>query len=119
MPSRESGAVTAAVRWRSEPKILFDVSAGSFYPAPGVGSSVIQLTLRKTPPFPVKDQALMFKMIRGAFSQRRKTVLNSLSGTLGADKNQLLDVFSRAKVNPAARPEALSLEDFGRMADNF
>jgi 16S rRNA (adenine1518-N6/adenine1519-N6)-dimethyltransferase len=119
IPSREAGAVTAAVRWRSEPELLFDVSRGSFYPPPDVDSSVIRLNLRKAPPFPVSDEKLLLSVIRGAFSQRRKTVLNSLSSALGLSKAVAADIFAAASVDPSKRAEALALPDFCSIANQL
>lgn len=117
VPSREAGAVTAAVRWRSEPELLFAVSAGSFYPPPDVDSAVVRLTPRAEPPAAVCDEALFFRVIRGAFSQRRKTLLNSLSSALGRDKASLSELLRAAEVDPGARAEALTLEAFARIAN--
>ena len=72
MGTRDAGAVTAAVRYYSEPKMLFSVSRGSFMPAPNVDSCVIRLDVKKEPPVKVTDEKLFFTVGRGAFSQRRK-----------------------------------------------
>ena len=117
MGTRACGAVTAAVRYFSEPRLLFKVSAGSFMPAPKVDSAVIRMDVYKKPKLDVNDEKLYFRVVRGAFSQRRKTVLNSVSSALGIDKATLTQAFSEAGVNPALRPEAMSLENFAALSN--
>ncbi|MBQ9743245.1 MAG: 16S rRNA (adenine(1518)-N(6)/adenine(1519)-N(6))-dimethyltransferase RsmA [Ruminococcus sp.] len=117
MGTRAAGAVTAAVRYYSEPKLLFKVSAGSFMPAPKVDSAVIRLDIHKEPLFEVKDEKLYFRVVRGAFSQRRKTVTNSLSSILGIDKATVTKAAQTAGVNPLSRPEQMELRDFALLAD--
>ena len=117
MGTRACGAVTAAVRYFSEPRLLFKGSAGSFMPAPKVDSAVIRMDVYKKPKLDVNDEKLYFSVVRGAFSQRRKTVLNSVSSALGIDKATLTQAFSEAGVNPALRPEAMSLENFAALSN--
>ena len=114
--SRDSSAITAAVRYYAEPELLFHVSAGSFMPAPKVDSAVIRLTLREPELLP-RDEKMMFRVIKAAFSQRRKTVLNSISSSLSLDKGELSDILKTAGVDPAARAERLTLSDFSRISD--
>ena len=113
---RDSSAITAAVHYYSAPELLFHVSAGSFMPAPKVDSAVIQLKLHE-PAVSVIDEKKLFLVIRGAFSQRRKTVLNALSSSLSLDKSAVRDILSIAGVEENARAERLTLEDFARIAD--
>ena len=117
MGTRECGAVTAAVRYYSEPKLLFKVSAGSFMPAPKVDSAVIRMDVDKKPLLDVKDEKLFFRVVRGAFSQRRKTVANSLSSMLSIDKQTVNSAIVKAGVNPQARPEAMTLEEFAALSN--
>lgn len=117
MGSRECGAVTAAVRYYSEPKLLFKVSAGSFMPAPKVDSAVIRMDVDKKPALEIKDEKLFFRVVRGAFSQRRKTVANSLSSMLSVDKQTVNAAIVKAGVNPQARPEAMTLEEFAALSN--
>ena len=116
--TRDSSAITAAVRYYCEPELLFKVSAGSFMPAPKVESAVIRLTLREPAVHP-KDEKTFFKVIRGAFAQRRKTVLNSLSSSLSLDKQVMRDILVTADVDINARAERLTLEDFAAIADTL
>ena len=114
--SREAGAISCAVRYYSEPRILFQVSRGSFMPAPEVDSAVIRLDIRSAPPVEVADEAFFFRVVRGAFSQRRKTVLNTLSSALELPKEETRRRLEEAGVPPSARAEALSLEQFAAAA---
>ncbi len=117
MGTRAAGAVTAAVRYYSEPQLLFKVSAGSFMPAPKVDSAVIRLDVHKGAPLDVKDEKLYFRVVRGAFSQRRKTVSNSLSSVLSIDKSKVTQALDKSGVNPMSRAEQLTLEDFAKIAN--
>ncbi len=117
MGTRAAGAVTAAVRYYSEPQLLFKVSAGSFMPAPKVDSAVIRLDIHNNTKLNVKDEKLYFRVVRGAFSQRRKTVSNSLSSVLSIEKSKVMEALEKAQVSPMARAEQLTLEDFASIAN--
>ncbi len=117
MGTREAGAVTAAVRYYSEPKMLFDVSRGSFMPSPNVDSCVIRLDVRKEPAVKVDDEKMFFRTVRGAFSQRRKNLANSLSSSLGLPKEQVMNVITAVGLPENIRPEQLSLENFAAVSD--
>ena len=113
MGSRECGAITAAVNYYSTPKRLFNVSRGSFKPAPNVDSSVIKLEIAKEKKYPgITDEKLFFRMIRAAFAQRRKQLLNPLSAELGIPKAQLSEKLTKCGIKLTARPEELKMEDF-------
>lgn len=114
--TRDSSAITLAVRYYAAPELLFHVSAGSFMPAPKVDSAVIQLTLCE-PEYPPKDEKLMFRVIKAAFSQRRKTIGNSIASGMSLDKSELRDILKEAEVEPTARAEKLTLRDYARIAD--
>lgn len=116
MGSRECGAITAAVNYYSTPKRLFNVSRGSFKPAPNVDSSVIRLDVAKEKKYPqITDEKLFFRMIRAAFAQRRKQLLNPLSAELGIPKAQLSEKLAKCGIKPTARPEELKMEDFAAL----
>ncbi|WP_405358599.1 16S rRNA (adenine(1518)-N(6)/adenine(1519)-N(6))-dimethyltransferase RsmA [Ruminococcus sp.] len=114
--TRDSSAITAAVRYYCDPALLFHVSAGSFMPAPKVDSAVIQLVLHEPAVHP-KDEKTFFAVIKGAFAQRRKTVLNSLSSSLSLDKRTVRDILKSAGVEESARAERLTLENFSAISD--
>lgn len=114
--TREAGAVTLAVQYYAQAETLFSVSRGSFLPAPNVDSAVIRLTRRKTPPCEVTDEAVLFRLIRAGFNQRRKTLLNSLTGA-GYSKERLSAAFTAAGMAPTARAEQLTLPEFAALAN--
>lgn len=117
--TREAGAVSAAVRYYAEPKMLFNVSRGSFMPAPNVDSCVIRLDIKKDPPVKVSDEKLYFRVVRGAFSQRRKTLVNSLSSALGIPKAEAAEAIKAAGLPENIRPEQLALEDFAAVSERL
>lgn len=112
---RACGAVSAAVWYYAEPEILFQVSRGSFMPAPNVDSAVIRLRIRKTPPVEVANEPFFFRVVRAAFAQRRKTAVNSIANTLGRSKQAVAAAFDAAGVPQNARAEALTLENFAAL----
>lgn len=117
--TRDCGAVTCAVRYYSEPKLLFNVSRGSFMPSPNVDSCVIRLDIREKPPVEVSDEGFYFKVIRGAFSQRRKTAANSVSSSMGLDKAAVIPALEAAGLSPNVRPEQLTLEAFAAFSEQL
>lgn len=114
---RECGAISAAIAYYSEPTVLFSVSAGSFMPAPNVDSAVIRLDIRKQAPVSPKSERFMFQVVKAAFSQRRKTICNALSSSLGLQKAAVANAISCAKLPENIRAERLTLEDFCRLSD--
>ena len=116
--SRESGAVTVSVNYYAEPSLQFHVSAGSFMPAPKVDSAVIRLDVRKEPPV-ITDEEKSFRVVKAAFSQRRKVISNSLSSGLKMSKDEINEVLAAANVPSNARAEKLSLDDFAAIAGNL
>lgn len=115
--SREVGAVSIAVQYYARPQLLFPVSRGSFMPAPEVDSAVIRLDLRQEPPVALRDEALFFRVVRGAFSQRRKTLSNTLSSAFGLSKEATRQWLREANVEEGLRAEQLSLEQFAQIAN--
>ena len=114
--SREVGAVSIAVRYYSDPKILFQVSRGSFLPAPDVDSTVIRLDVRDRPPVEVGSEEQFFKVVRAAFSQRRKTLPNTLSAGLGIPKAQAIEMLEKAGIPTNLRAEQLTLDQFALLS---
>lgn len=119
--SKNYGALSLAVRYYAEPYIVANVPPNCFIPRPRVGSAVIRLTRHQTPPVAVKDPALMFRLIRASFNQRRKTLLNGLNNSpeLSFSKNQIAAAIDYLELPPMVRGEALTLEQFARLADYF
>lgn len=117
--SRLSGAVTVAVDYYAEAKKLFDVSAGSFMPAPRVDSSVIRLDIRKEPSVAVKDEKLFFSMVHAAFGQRRKTASNSISSGTGISKDTVARAIEQCGLPPAVRAETLTAPQLAALCDSL
>ena len=114
---RECGAVSVAVHYRSQPKLLFQVGRGSFLPPPKVDSAVLRLDLRQEPPVSVADEDWFFRVSRAAFAQRRKTAANSLSPTLGLPKPQVEQALAAAGAPENVRAERLTLEQLAALAN--
>lgn len=116
MPSRACGAVTAAVRYYSEPQILFPVSRGSFYPSPNVDSMVVRLDVKKKLPLEGEAEKRLFRVVKAAFGQRRKTLVNTLSSGLKIEKARAAEAIAEAGLKSAVRAEELSLDEFIRLS---
>ena len=110
--TRLAGAISYGVYYYARPRLLFHVQPGSFYPPPKVTSSVIQLTVRSRPAVDTPDEAGLFRLVRAAFGQRRKTAANSVAAGLGIEKARVLRGLEEAGLPLTARPEQLTLEDF-------
>ena len=115
--TRQSGAVTVAVNYYAKPQILFGVSAGSFMPAPKVDSAVIRLDILKEPCVQVEDEELFFRVVKAAFSQRRKTLPNSLSAGLQISKLTVTNALKRANVPVNYRAEQLTMEQLAKISN--
>ena len=117
--TKDYGALSLAVQYYAEPTIAAYVPQNCFIPRPGVGSAVIHLKRRRELPVETKDEKLMFKLIRAAFGPRRKTLVNSVSGSpeLTVSKDQILAALAKAGISEKIRGEALSLADFAKLAD--
>lgn len=108
------------VQWHMDTELLFDVPPSCFIPQPKVTSSVIRLSRRSLPPAEVKDEALMFRIIRAAFNQRRKTLLNALSSQLGSiTKEQAAAALENCGFDTRIRGEALDIGGFAELSDEI
>ena len=114
--TRECGAVSVAVRYYSEPEILFTVSRGSFMPAPNVDSAVIRLRMRPDRERDPEKRRDFFRVVRASFGQRRKTILNSLASGLALPKQEVSQLLENAGIPANARAEQLTMEQFSRLA---
>ncbi|MBO6158895.1 MAG: ribosomal RNA small subunit methyltransferase A [Firmicutes bacterium] len=131
--TKDYGALSLAVQYYAEPYIAAHVPPNCFMPRPNVGSAVIRLTRRSAPPVEVCDAHFMFKLIRAAFGQRRKTLVNSLAGSpeLGSQvrlsngrlipltKEVIQQALEKENLSPTIRGEALFLQDFAKLANNL
>ena len=117
--SKDYGALSLAVQYYAEPYIAAYVPQNCFMPRPNVASAVIRLTLHKIPPVQTKDEQFMFALIRAAFCQRRKTLVNALANSpeTGLNKETVLTALERAGKSATVRGEALSLKEFALLAD--
>ena len=119
--SKDYGALSLAVQYYAEPYIVANVPPNCFIPRPNVGSAVIRLTRHQKPPVEVRDSGLMFRLIRASFNQRRKTLQNGLnnSSELHYSKEQIARAIESLGVPATVRGEALTLEQFARLANYF
>lgn len=117
--TRECGAVSVAVHYRSKPQMLFSVGRGSFLPPPKVDSVVIRLDLLQEPPVQVEDEDWFFQVSRSAFAQRRKTAANSISATLHLPKPQVEAALAAAGAQENVRAERLTLEQLGELSNQL
>ena len=115
---KETGAITYTVYYYAESEKILEVPNSSFIPEPEVTSEVIKLNIRKKPPVNVTDKKLMFKVIKNAFMQRRKTLINSLTNTKIFDnKEQGTKVLKKINLDENIRAEKLSLQEFADIAN--
>lgn len=110
--TRECGAVSYAVRYYSTPKLMFKVNRGSFMPSPNVDSAVIRMEIGQDNPLSADEEKLLFRLIRAGFSQRRKQLVNPLSGELHRSKEEISALLVSLGIKPTARAEELTLEDY-------
>ena len=117
--TKDYGALSLAVQFYAKPKVVLNVPASCFMPRPNVDSAVIRLERFKTPPVDVKNEHLMFKIIRASFNQRRKTMMNSVgnSGEVNVSKEELLKALEQCGFSATIRGEALTLEQFAALTN--
>ena len=115
---KEYGALSVAIQYYTEPKIAFIVPPTSFIPAPAVDSAVIVCKRREKPPVEVCDEGLFFRVVKAAFSLRRKMLSNSLKN-MGIKSEQVAKWLELAGVDGKRRAETLSLEDFDKLTNSF
>ena len=117
--TKDYGALSLAVQYYSKPKIMLNVPPECFMPRPKVGSAVIRLDLYDNPPVKTKDPDLMFRIIRAAFNQRRKTLTNALANAanLTITKQEAEAAITHIGLTPNIRGEALNLEQFALLTD--
>ncbi len=117
--SKDYGALSLAVQYYAEPYLAANVPPNCFMPRPNVGSAVIRLTRLEKPSVEVKDEKLMFKLIRAAFNQRRKTLANAVKNFEGLSysREEVEKAITQIGLDTRVRGEALSLEEFARLAD--
>lgn len=113
-----SGAITYGIHYYTEPESIIEVPHDAFIPAPEVDSEVIKLKVRKQPAVVVQNEERLFKIIKLAFMQRRKTLMNALSnGNIFNNKQEIEEMLIKLQIDPKIRGEKLTLEQFARIAD--
>lgn len=119
--TKDYGALSLAVQYYSKPQVVINVPPECFIPRPNVGSAVIRLTRYKEPPVKVKDEKLMFKLIRASFNQRRKTLANGLNNSpeINFSKEEITAAIESLHKGPSIRGEALTLSEFAALSDYF
>ena len=117
--SKDYGALSLAVQYYAKPYIAANVPPNCFIPRPGVGSAVIRLTRYEEPPVTVKDESLMFKVIRASFNQRRKTLQNGIANSpeLPYSKAQVEKALEKMGLAANVRGESLTLAEFAKLSD--
>ena len=111
------GAITVAINYYCTVHHIVDVSRGVFIPQPNVDSQVLRLDIREAPPVFVESEKMFFACIKAGFGQRRKTLLNSLTGINGLEKQEVLEALQKAKIDPTRRAETLSLSEFATLSN--
>lgn len=113
------GAITAAVQYYCTIDTIVQVPAECFVPKPKVDSTVLRLNIRKEKPVELKDEKLFFDVIKAGFSQRRKTLLNCLTGFKGMGKEEMSEFLKGIGIEPGRRAETLSLQEFADIANSI
>ena len=115
--SKTYGAISAAVQYYCIVEQIASVPKEVFVPRPKVDSAVLNLHIRKEKPVELTDEKMFFACIRSGFGQRRKTLLNSLTGTAGLSKEDIRNILSTAGIDPVRRAETLNMEEFAAIAN--
>lgn len=113
--TKDYGSLSVFVQYYTDPEIVLSVPKTAFMPRPNVDSAVIKLKIRKEK-IELKDREIFFKVVKAAFSQRRKTILNSLSSGLKTDKATIRAILEKADIDPKLRAENLTIEDFSKIS---
>jgi 16S rRNA (adenine1518-N6/adenine1519-N6)-dimethyltransferase len=115
------GSISCFVQYYTRPEYLYTIKRNSFYPVPDVDSSLLRLKLPDKPALEVKNESVFFKIVRGAFNQRRKSIVNSLSreAVLSLPKTELTNILDKLGIDPTSRPEDLPLSSFASIANSI
>ena len=114
---KDYGILSCSAQFYTKPEILFHISKGKFYPQPKVDSALLRLKILEKPAVAVKDEEKFLKVIKAAFGQRRKTLLNSLSAGLKLKRVEVESVLQKCSIDPKRRAETLSLAEFAKIAN--
>lgn len=117
---KEYGALSVAVNYYARPSLKGKVPASVFVPKPKVDSAIVCIESRENPPVELIDKALFFKVVKAAFSKRRKTILNSLSSSeLGPDKETTLIILNKSGIDSIRRAETLDMNEYARLSNEY
>ncbi len=116
---KDYGALSVAVQYYSRPSVVMQVHPHSFVPQPDVDSAVVKLELYKTPPVELLDKNLFFRVVKAAFGQRRKTLVNALNNAsyLGLDKEKITELLEKTGIDMKQRGETLSIQQFAQLSN--
>lgn len=117
--SRDGGAITVLVNYYGDANTVMQVPRDSFFPAPKVDSAVIKISIRNDDHYGVSDKKKFFSLVKAAFAQRRKTVVNSINATLGIPKATIADALSQLGLDASIRAEKLRMEDFVNLTNSL
>mgnify|MGYP004645428949 FL=1 len=119
--TKDYGALSLAVQYYAQPEIVAYVSPGCFIPKPNVGSAVIRLKRYVEPPVEVRDEAFLFRLIRAAFNQRRKTLANGIGNApdIPCSREQAQEALEKLGFSPSVRGEALTLQEFALLSNEI
>lgn len=117
--NKDYGTITLSINYYSDANIVMTVPASCFMPRPNVDSAVIRMDIYDKPPVATKDEVKMFKVIKAAFSQRRKTLVNSVSSSTDIAKETILKSLNEMGLSESVRGETLSLEQFAELSDRI
>ena len=115
--SKDYGAISVLCGYYTSSEIVEIVPANLFVPPPKVDSAVVKMTFLDSPSVTVRDEAMFFKTVKAAFSQRRKTLLNCLAANFAKSKSELTDILESIGIDPRRRGETLSLDEFAKLSD--
>ena len=111
------GLLSIKCQYYCEPKIEQIIPAAAFTPPPKVDSAFVHLVMRQEPPLPVDNESLFFRLVKAGFGMRRKTLANALRGAIPLDQSTLKDIFESLGFSPTVRGEALSVQEWIRLAN--
>lgn len=116
---KEYGAISVLCKYYTESEIVSVVPAGCFVPAPKVDSAVVCMKLRRKPGVEVSDEKCFFSVVKAAFSQRRKTLCNCLTGSFRVEKSVMSDLLAGLGIDPLRRGETLSIDEFAKISEKI
>jgi 16S rRNA (adenine1518-N6/adenine1519-N6)-dimethyltransferase len=115
----ELNLLAISVQLYANPRVVSVVPGHKFYPAPKVDSAVIHIDLPKKPKYPIEDDKKLFRILRACFSGKRKQLHNTLTNNLQLDKALVENVLAKLKIDPAIRPQQLTIEQWLQLTDEL